>query len=144
MFELVMQAADYYEAEYEKGRAEIGAHPGAEIVRLEAKMAGMIADRYAQLQDMESILEHLETKENRAKVDRILHYTEHYGRKLTDTVAAKYADVHDDVQLFRMHRQYLANKRNLFLGLIKGLETLHYQLGNITKLHASGLENVTL
>lgn len=144
MFEYVLAAADYYESEYEAGRKDMSTDRGQSIIRISASIPGWIADRFSQLQDMEMIIQHLEAKEAKAVVDKTQYYLDHYARKLTETTAKKYADVHDDVQVFRLHRQYISNIRNQYLGLIKSLDALHFQVGHIVKLKAVGLDDATL
>jgi hypothetical protein len=114
------------------------------IERLASKIAGMTAYRYGQLQEIEAILEYLEQREIRTKTDKTRHYMEHYQRTLTESVARNYADAHQDVQDVRQVTQQVAYARNLFLGVMKGLEYLHFQISNVTKLKCAGLEDALM
>ena len=138
-----MDAADAYADEYELARQDLNVN-GVKIESIGGTIPGMSAHRFAQLQDIEAIIEHLETREKRKLVEKMRHYLEHYQRTLSDKVAKDYAEASDEVQLIRSVRQRVAYVRNLFMGIMKGLEYLHYQITNVTKLRCAGLEDAEI
>jgi hypothetical protein len=141
--DIVLEACDHFEGLYEEARNDLKTS-GARIEKLAADLPGLTEYRWGQLQEIEAILSFLETRENKAKAEKMRHYLEHYDRTLSDRTAEKYADAHDEVQTIRIVRQQVAHVRNLFMGILKKFEALNYQLTNITKLRAAGIEDATL
>jgi hypothetical protein len=62
---------------------------------------------------------------------------------LSERSATERADIEPEVILIREFIQEVALIRNLFTGITKGLEYLHFQIGNITKLKSAGFEDAT-
>ena len=71
-------------------------------------------------------------------------YLEGYNKALSSRDAEKYADGEDDV----VDQQHIVNEfaliRNKFIGLIKAIDAKQFQINNIVKLRAAGLEDVAL
>ena len=69
---------------------------------------------------------------------------ENYNKALTSRDAEKYVDGEEDV----VSLQYLINDfslvRNRFLGVMKALDAKQFQINNIVKLRAAGLEDIGL
>lgn len=137
-----LDAAEAYEAEYEVAKKDLIAH--GKIESLAARIPGLSEHRFSQLQDIEAILQHLEGREKRALVNKTKFYLEHYQRTLSDRVAKDYAEASDEVQLIRQVIQRVGYVRNLYLGIMKGFEYLHFQTTNVTKLRCAGLEDAEL
>jgi two-component SAPR family response regulator len=137
-----LDAADGYELAYEEARKDLIAH--GRLEGMAARMAGLTDQRFAQLQDLEAIIEYLESREKKMWVEKTRHYLEHYQRTLTDKVARDYAETTDEVQLIRKVRQRVGYVRNLFLGIMKGLECMNFQITNVTKLKCAGLEDAEI
>ena len=106
-------------------------------------MPGLAAENFSRLQDLEIILQHVTNMEDRVLMNKAKYYKENYQRDLSDRMAEKYADVHDDVQVIRLIRFRVAGVRNQFLAVSKGMEYMHFQLTNITKLRCAGLDDAT-
>lgn len=136
------QASMAFLNDHEEARGDL--QYNGPIERLSSKIAGMTEQRFGQLQEIEAILSYLEQREVRTKTEKTKHYMEHYQRTLTESVARTYADAHDDVQDIRAVSQQVAYVRNLFLGVMKGLECLHYQISNVAKLKCAGLEDAVM
>lgn len=117
--------------------------PTGRIETVESRLPGITAENYSRLQDLEIMLQHITDMEDRCLMNKAKYYKENYPRDLSDRMAEKYADAHDDVQAIRAIRRYVAHVRNQFLAVNKGLEVMHYQLTNITKLRAAGLDDAT-
>jgi gamma-glutamylcysteine synthetase len=137
-----MDAADAYIDEYEIARGDLIVRGSIETMA--SKLPGLTDHRFAQLQDLEAILEHLENREKRAMVEKTRFYLEHYQRTLSDRIAREYAEASDEVQLVRSVLQRIGYVRNLYLGIMKGFEYMHFQLTNVTKLRCAGLDDAEI
>ena len=89
-------------------------------------------------------MEYLNVELRKLRNRKFRKFIEGYNRALSSRDAEKFADSDDDV----IEYQHLVNEfalvRNKFLGLIKALDAKQFQLNNITKIRAAGLEDVTL
>lgn len=141
---VAMDAVDYYEAEYQRVREMVRPQYGDRIEGLASKIPGMTEEQYGNLYDLESILEYLEKREKKARAEQLKKYLEHYDRTLNYTVAREYAETSDEVQAIIGSIQNVAAARNQFAGLNKAIETLHFQLSNLTKLRCAGLDDATI
>ena len=81
-------------------------------------------------------------RKTRIKIFR--KFRESYNRSLSSRDAEKFVDGEEDV----ISLQYLINDfslvRNRFIGIIKALEAKQFQINNIVKLRAAGLEDISL
>ena len=138
----IVDSIEYYEKELEEAKYECSIKGSLE--KSSSALPGITEHRFNQLQEIEAILEHLniELRKERSKTFR--KYLESYNRQLSSRDAEKFADGDADV----IDLQHLVNEfalvRNKYLGLIKALDAKQFQLNNITKIRAAGLEDVTL
>lgn len=139
----VDDAFGYFEAEADKHANELKVG-GQMIVAVSTRIAGVMEHVFSQLQEIESILDFLERKQEQATQVMRVQFSEHYRKALTDTMAEKYARNDLSVVVFAEKAGQMAYVRNRFLSLTKGLEILHYQLGNISRLRAAGFEDSVL
>ncbi len=135
-----IDASDAYLALYEEARDELTTYQG-KLERISSQIAGIAEHRFAQLQELEAILQYLEEREKVVRIEKTKHYMEHYQRTLTERVARDYAEAHDDVQAIRMVIHEVSYVRNLFSGITKSVEYLHFQISNVTKLRCAGVED---
>ena len=139
---VALDAADFYEEKHKEARVEFNIE--GRVERMAAKIPGITEYWYGQLQDLESILDYLEQREKRALIRKQEDIMNHYQRVLTHTQARDYADASDEVKVIRDVRTRVAYVRNLFLGIMKGLECMHFQISNVTKLRCAGLEDAVI
>ena len=108
------------------------------------EMPGIVAHRFNQLQEIEAILEYLNIELRKKRTEHYKKFLEHYNRALSSRDADKYVDGVDEV----IDLQHLVNEfalvRNKFMGIIKALDAKQFQINNIVKLRAAGLEDITL
>ena len=138
----VLDAVEYYEKLYDDASKDL--EYNGKIVSIAAKVPGMHAHRYAQLQDLEAILEYVEEKERCALMASVIQFSEHYKRTLNHTQAKDYAEASDEVQAIRLVKQRVGIIRSQWLGIVKGIEFLHFQITNVSKLHAAGVEDAII
>lgn len=138
----IIPAIDYYEAQLAEARFECGLRGNVE--KHSRDMPGIVEHRFNQLQEIEAILEYLNIELRKKRTEHYKKFLEHYNRALSSRDAEKYVDGVDEV----VDQQHIVNEfalvRNKFMGLIKAIDTKGYQINNIVKLRAAGLEDVSL
>lgn len=140
---IICDACEAYELEYDAALASVKP-PRGRLAEIESKIPGLAAENLSRIGDLEIMLKHLENMEMVAKKNRTTYYMEHYQRKLSETVAAKYAEADDDVQAIRLIRFRVGSVSSQFEAVSRGLEYLHFQLTNITKLKVAGMDDAEL
>lgn len=138
----IVNAISYFEQQIEEARYECGMKGNLE--KHSRDMPGIVEQRFNQLQEVEAILEYLNTEMRKLRSKIFRKYLESYNRALSSRDAEKFVDGEDDV----VNMQYLINDfslvRNKFIGVIKALEAKQFQINNIVKLRAAGLEDISL
>jgi hypothetical protein len=138
----LVPAIDYYEQQLAEARLECGLRGNVE--KHSRDMPGVVEQRFNQLQEIEGILEYLNIELRKKRTEHYKKFLEHYNRALSSRDAEKYVDGVDEV----VDLQHIVNEfalvRNKFMGLIKALDAKQFQINNIVKLRAAGLEDVSL
>jgi hypothetical protein len=133
---------DYFYSELENARKEVSIHGNVE--RASASLPGVVEQRFNQLQEIEAVLEYLNIELRRIKSKAFRKFLEHYNRELSSRDCEKFAEGEPDVIDMEKIINEFAMLRNQWLGIIKGLDIKQWQLSNIIKLRAAGLEDITL
>ena len=130
---------EYYEEQLVEARKEIPM--GGSIERSSSVLPAIVETRFAQLQEIEAILEHLNIQLRRIRARTFRKFLEKYERALTSRDAGAYVDGESEV----VDQTELINQfgllRNQFLGVLKALEAKQFQINNIVKLRVAGLED---
>ena len=138
----IVNAISHFEKEIDQAKYECGMKGNLE--KQSRDMPGIVEHRFNQLQEVEAILEYLNTEMRKLRSKIFRKYLENYNRALSSRDAEKFVDGEDDV----VNLQYVINDfslvRNKFIGVIKALEAKQFQINNIVKLRAAGLEDITL
>lgn len=138
----IVNAISHFEKEIDQAKYECGMKGNLE--KQSRDMPGIVEHRFNQLQEVEAILEYLNTEMRKMRSKIFRKYLENYNRALSSRDAEKFVDGEDDV----VNLQYVINDfslvRNKFIGVIKALEAKQFQINNIVKLRAAGLEDITL
>lgn len=138
----IIPAIDYYEKQLDEARVECSLKGNVE--KHSRDMPGIVEHRFNQLQEIEAILEYLNIELRKIKTEKYKKFLEHYNRALSSRDADKYAEGEQDV----VDQQHICNEfaliRNKFMGLIKALDAKQFQINNIVKLRAAGLEDISL
>ena len=135
-------ALDHFEAEYQAARKEVWLV--GRIEKNSSEIPAIVEQRFSQLQEIESILEHLNIEMRRIKNRHYRKYLENYNRALSSRDAEKYADGEDEVIDHELLVNEVALMRNKWLGIIKALDSKQFQLNNITKLRVAGLDDANV
>ena len=138
----IVPAIDYYEAQLNEARLDCGLKGNVE--KHSRDMPGVVEYRFNQLQELEAVLEFLNIELRQIRNKHYRKYLEGYNKALSSRDAEKYADSESEV----IDQQHIINEvalvRNKFMGLIKAIDAKQFQINNIVKLRAAGLEDVSL
>ena len=138
----IVTASSHFEKEIDQARYECGMKGNLE--KQSRDMPGIVEHRFNQLQEVEAILEFLNTEMRKLRAKTFRKYLENYNKALSSRDAEKYVDGEQEV----VDLQYLINDfslvRNRYIGVIKALEAKQFQINNIVKLRAAGLEDISL
>ena len=138
----IVSAIPHFEQQIDEARFECGMKGNLE--KHSRDMPGIVEHRFNQLQEVEAILEYLNTEMRKLRSKTFRKYLESYNRAPSSRDAEKYVDGEEDV----VDLQYLINDfslvRNRFIGIIKALEAKQFQINNVVKLRAAGLEDISL
>jgi len=141
-FNKIIPAINYYEAQLDEARVECSLKGNVE--KHSRDMPGIVEHRFNQLQEIEAILEYLNIELRKVKTEKYKKFLEHYNRALSSRDADKYAEGEQEV----VDQQHICNEfaliRNKYMGLIKALDAKQFQINNIVKLRAAGLEDISL
>jgi len=135
-------ATEYFEGELEDARSEVKI--SGNIEQASYRLSGYFEYRYAQFQEVEAIVKHLNIELDRTRSKKFKQFTEHYNKELTPRVAEKYIDGDDEVVAWSSIINSFALIRNQYSGLLKGMDIKNWQLSNITKLRVAGIEDSML
>ena len=138
----IVPAITYFEVQIDEAKYECGMKGNLE--KQSRDMPGIVEHRFNQLQEVEAILEYLNTEMRKLRSKTFRKFLESYNKALSSRDAEKYVDGEEDV----ISLQYLINDfslvRNRFLGVMKALDAKQFQINNIVKLRAAGLEYIGL
>lgn len=137
--ETLLKCIEFYDEQHLEAQREL--KPSGRIHDLCTRLPGMVEFRFGQLQELEAILGFYERRALKVKLEKKRGFLEHYNRNLTDRQADQYAEIDDEVQVLAQVVEEVSLLRNKFLGLTKGYEYLHFQIGNIIHLRKAGIED---
>jgi hypothetical protein len=133
---------DHFYLELDQARREVKIHGNVE--KASAQLPGIVEQRFNQLQEIEAVLEYLNIELRRIRSKSFKKYLENYQRALSSRDCEKYVEGEADVVDMEKVINEFAMLRNQWLGIIKGLDIKGYQINNIIKLRAAGLEDISL
>ena len=138
----IPNALDWFENEYTQAKLEVRINGSVE--KQSRDLPGVVEHRFAQLQELEAILEHLNIQLNKVKTKAFRKYLETYNRALTSRDAEKFADGEEDVIMYQELVNEVALMRNKWQGIIKTLGIKGFQINNVIKLKVAGQEDFRL
>lgn len=138
--EVALDYVDDFTAELEEGR-KLFRVSGTKIVAKLQAIPAEIEYYFRLSQEAEQILKFVERQEERAIVEKTQWYMDHYQRKISEQVARKYAEAHEDIATLYLLRCEIAMIRNDFMALFKGLEAQSFKLRDQVDLHKHMLED---
>ncbi len=141
---LLPDCIDYFNRELESSRNTDLKIRGQEITKVATVLPGTVEYRYNQLQEIEAILEYLNIELKKQRSVTFRKYLENYQRALSSRDVEKYVDGDSEVITMALLVNEFALVRNQWIGLTKALDIIHWQINNIVKLRAVGLDDATL
>lgn len=142
-FTLLAEALVWYDEEYERAKGDLKVDM-QRIDQVSAKLGGLMTYYYGLQQEIDAIHQWLEIHYTRVLQKARKGFLEHYAKTLSDRTAEKYAEADPDVLVIRLLINEVALRNRLYQGITKGLETLSFRLGDITKLRVAGIEDATI
>jgi hypothetical protein len=133
---------EYFYKEIDSARAEVKIY--GKVEKASASLPGIVEQRFNQLQEIEAVLEYLNIELRRIRSKAFKKYLENYQRALSSRDVEKYVDGEADVVDMEKIINEFAMLRNQWLGIIKALDIKQWQLSNIIKLRAAGLDDISL
>jgi hypothetical protein len=133
---------EYFYKEIDIARAEVKIY--GKVEKASANLPGIVEQRFNQLQEIEAVLEYLNIELRRIRSKAFKKYLENYQRALSSRDVEKYVDGEADVVDMEKIINEFAMLRNQWLGIIKALDIKQWQLSNIIKLRAAGLDDISL
>jgi hypothetical protein len=133
---------DFYTAEAEKAHWETRIQGSLE--KNAQDLPGQVSHRFGQLQELEAVLKHVNTRYDKLRSDHYRRYLERYNRELSDRSIEKYIDGENDVVSMLDLVNEVALMRNRYLGIMKALDAKNYQMGHIVRLRVAGMNDAEL
>lgn len=134
---------DYFESELEVARRDLTVK-GKTLEKHASELPGIVEHRFAQLQEIEAVLEYLNVKLRKDRALEFKKFLEAYNRALSSRDAEKYVDGVAHIVDLTVLINEVALLRNKYLGLTKGYETKNFMVGHIIKLKVAGLDDATV
>jgi hypothetical protein len=133
---------DHFTAEFSMAQKEVKIT--GRIEKQIAELPGITEHRFTQLQTIEAVLQYLEIQLRKIRREYFQKYLENYNRQLSSRDVEKYVDGEPNVIDMEVLINEVSLLRNRYLGIMKGIDSKAWQLGNITKLRAAGLESFSI
>ncbi len=138
----INDAIDDYENELLEARKDCQIKGSLE--QAASRLPGLFEYRFSQLQEVEAILEYLNIELRRMRSIHYRNYLESYNRTLNYRDIEKYIDGEDDIVAWTKIVNAFALIRNQYISVTKSLDQKNWQISNIVKLRAAGLEDVKI
>jgi hypothetical protein len=135
-------AALWFENELVYARSEVKLQ--GRVQQQSQELPGIVEQRFAQFQEVLAIKKLLEIRFTKVKNKAFRKYFESYARQLSSRDAEKYADAEDEVQELAILINHFDLLANYYQGVIKGLDTKHWQINGLIKLKTAGMEDYDL
>lgn len=133
----------YYEKELDNARLEMSLK-GKTLEKHAAELPGQIEHRFAQLQEIEAVLELLNLKLKELRSTEFKRFLEAYNKALSSRDAEKYVDGVKAVVDMSLLVNEVALLRNKYLGISKGYEAKNFMTGHIIRLRVAGLDDASI
>lgn len=138
----LVDAILYFEQELQDAKYEVKL--SGSVAKAAADLPGIVEHRFGQYQEVEAILKFVEILHTKKKGAVFKGYLEHYNKALSAREAEKYADADPKVIELNHLINEIALVRNAYMGIMKGLDAKQWQIGNLTKLRVSGMEDFSV
>lgn len=134
---------EFFEIELDQARMELSLK-GKSLERHAAELPGLVEQRFAQLQEIEAVLEYLNIQLKKERSSEFKKFLEAYNKTLSSRDAEKYVDGVSSIVDLTLLVNEVALLRNKFLGISKGFEAKNFMTGHIIKLRVAGLDDASM
>ena len=134
---------EFFEIELDQARMELSLK-GKSLERHAAELPGLVEQRFAQLQEIEAVLEYLNIQLKTERSSEFKKFLEAYNKTLSSRDAEKYVDGVSSIVDLTLLVNEVALLRNKFLGISKGFEAKNFMTGHIIKLRVAGLDDASM
>lgn len=141
--ETVRACLAFFENEYRDGIADLDC-TDKRIWEVSRVIPGLSSFRYGQWRELFHIAAFLKERADQAKTLVVEFNATHYKRAVSDRQAEKIAETDPEVCKMRELQYAVELMADKFAGLSKGLEALHFQVSNLTKLRTAGMEDAII
>lgn len=139
---LLSEFIKHYENELQQCKLEISISGNVE--KNLANLPGIIENRFANLQEIEAVLNYFNIQLKKLRSAVFKKYLENYNRELSSREVERYVDGDSDVVDLEVLINEIALLRNKWLGVIKALDSKNFMLGHISRLRTSGMNDIAL
>lgn len=140
---LIPDFIDHFESELVEARKELSLK-GKSLERHAAELPGLVEQRFAQLQEIEAVLEFLNIQLRKDRSAEFKKFLEAYQKSLSSRDAEKYVDGVQSIVDTTVLVNEVALLRNKFLAISKSLEAKNFMIGHIVKLRVAGLDDASV
>lgn len=138
----IIDMVDFFEIELEQARKEL--KESGIIENVLQRLPAYFEIRFAQLQELEAVMELLEIDQKKRESEAYIKFLEHYKRALSSSDVKRYIESDKAVVEIAELINEVAFIRNQYHGVVKSLEMKSFQLGHVVKLRTAGIEDATL
>lgn len=138
----IYDCVEWYESELEEARKEI--QISGSLEKASSRLPGLFEHRYAQLQELEAILEFLNVENRKCRSHHYKQFKEAYNTELSDRIIEKYINGVDEVITWDKLCIAIGLIHSQMTGITKALDQKNWQIGHIVKLRTAGLEDVSI
>lgn len=114
------------------------------LERISQRLPGVVEQVWREYQEVEALLKYMESQKRQEQQRHFKRYLENYQRSLSSRDAERYAENESSVVDLENLVMEVALVRNLYQSVMKGFDSLSYQINNITRLRAAGMEDTVL
>lgn len=140
---LIPDFINYYEGELVQARLELSLK-GKSLEKHAAELPGLVEQRFAQLQEIEAVLEYFNIQLRKERSVEFKKFLEAYNKALSSRDAEKYIDGVASIIDSTLLVNEIALLRNKFLAISKGYEAKNFMTGHIIKLRVAGLDDASI
>lgn len=133
---------DYFENQAIDARRELKMEGSIEF---NSKNLPQITERrFSQLQILNATIEYFEKHLKQKESELYRQYLENYKRALTSRDVDRYIQGEPEIVSLSLLINEISLMRNVFVSISKGIDAKSYQINNITRLRAAGLDDASI
>ena len=134
---------EYFEKEASEAKSSDLVMVGR-IETLSSKLPTLMDKRFTQLQILNAAIEYFEKELDKIRSKLYRKYLENYQKSLSSRDVEKYVNGEGEVVDVSLIINEISLMRNIFISITKSIDAKSFQINNITKLRAAGLDDATI